>query len=363
MATGIVWHEGYARTPAPVLAAGQGPAGYQAELAQAATQIHSLAKESGLGAQLSTVDPVLAEDSDILRFHRVEYVERVKQLSRSGGRIGAQFQCPPGGYEAALLGAGGVMAAVDAVATAQVENAYALVCPPGHHALAHEGQEYCIFGNAVIAARHAMHVHGMAKIAFVDWDLRHGNGTEAAFWDDPSGLTISIHQDRCYPPDRGLVHQWGEGRGDGYNINIPLPPGSGVGAYIAAYEQVVIPALYAYRPDLIIVPSGFGSGAFDPIGRNMMTSDGFRKLTLMLKHAARDLCGGRLVFCHEGGHSGPMGPFMGLAVLEELAGLRTEIRDPFLALAKDLGGQELQPHQQAIIEQSRQVLKRALLCS
>jgi len=329
--------------------------------AKAGSRFHDLLAESGLKGHLVAIDPRTASKGDILRFHTPAYFDRVKQVGREPCKAGVRTVRGHDFYSVALKAAGGVIAAVESVVTGQVDDAYALVWPSGHQAQPHEAQGRCIFGNAVIAARHATQAFGLAKIAFVDWAIHHGSGTETAFWNDPGALVISIHQDRLSPTDRGFVHHWGEGAGDGYNINIPLPPGSGVGAYLAAFEQVVIPALYAYAPDLIIVPSGFDSGAFDPIGRNMMTSEGFRKLTRMVKCAARDLCGGRLVFCHEGGHSWTTVPFMGLAVMEELTGLRTDVDDPFLAMANGMAGQDLQPHQQLVIHQAREVLKRSLL--
>lgn len=143
----------------------------------------------------------------------------------------------------------------------------------------------------------------------------------------------------------------------GTNLNIPLPPGSSVDAYIAAYDRVVIPALKAFRPDFIIVPSGFDAGAMDPLGRMMMHSEGYRVLTRKLLAAADELCGGRLVFTHEGGYSRWAVPFYGLAVMEEMSGRRTEVMDPFLEWHKALGGQELMPHQEVVIDAAAANLK------
>ena len=134
-------------------------------------------------------------------------------MSRSGGgEISPMTMCGPNSYEIALLSTGGVMAAADAVLEGNIRNAYALVRPPGHHAMPDEGQGSCIFGNVAITARYVMDRYGLERVAIVDWDVHHGNGTEAAFWTDPNVLTISIHQDRCFPQDRGFVEQCGEGR-------------------------------------------------------------------------------------------------------------------------------------------------------
>src|SRR5712692_936324 len=146
--------------------------------------------------------------------------------------------------------------------------------------------------------------------------------------------------------------------GEGFNINVPLPPGSGVGAYVATFEHVVAPALNAYRPEMILIASGLDASAMDPLGSMMMTSDGYRKLTQIVLAVARDVCGGRLVACHEGGYSPAYVPYCGLAVLEELAGQRTGLEDPFLSLLAGFGGQEIQPHQQAVVREAAKLVAR-----
>ena len=186
----------------------------------------------------------------------------------------------------------------------------------------------------------------------MDWDVHHGNGTEHAFYDDPSVLTISIHQDNNFPPQSGAMTDTGAGAGKGYNLNVPLPAGSGVGAYVATFERVVVPALRAYRPELIFVASGLDASAMDPLASMMMTSDGYRKLTQLMLGVAREVCGGRLVMCHEGGYSPAYVPYCGLAIMEELAGVRTNLADPLLELLASFGGQDLQPHQDRVIQQA-----------
>ena len=363
MTTGFVWHETYAWHDTGTNALFVPTGGFvqpdkHVEDPETKRRLRNLLEVSGLAARLRPIEARMATEEDILRFHTRDYLQRVKDVDAAGGgEVGPLTVCAAGSYDIALRSAGGVLAAVDAVIGGEVKNAYALVRPPGHHALANEGMGFCIFGNAAIAGKYAMAVHGLDKVAFVDWDVHHGNGTESAFWEDPRGLTISIHQDRCYPPERGLIEHCGEGAGAGYNLNLPMPPGSGVGAYVAAFEQAVLPALHAFKPDLIIVPSGFDCGAFDPLGRNMMTSGGFRTLAGLVKQAAEALCGGRLVLTHEGGYSRPTVPFMGLAVMEELSGHRTSVVDPFLEVAAGFAGQDLQPHQQAVIDQAQAVVK------
>jgi acetoin utilization deacetylase AcuC-like enzyme len=262
-----------------------------------------------------------------------------------------------GSFDIALLSTGGVIEALDHIIEGKVDNAYALVRPPGHHAMPNKAMGFCLFGNAAIAGKHALKNKGLNKIAFVDWDVHHGNGTQAAFYDDPNALTISIHQDRNFPSNSGLVSENGEGLGSGYNINIPLPPGSGVGAYEAAFDRVVIPALEQYKPELIIVPSGFDGGAGDPIGRQMLTSEGFKSLTEKIMKSAQELCNGRILMTHEGGYSAATVPFFAHAVIETLAEENMGIKDPFQAIIGNLGQQELQPHQDNLIKEVELLLK------
>ena len=147
------------------------------------------------------------------------------------------------GDEIAALAAGGSIVAADAVLDGTVDNAYALVRPPGHHAEPGQSMGFCVFSNIGIAIRHAQQVRGVGRVAVVDWDVHHGNGTETIFLSDPNVLSISLHQDEHYPPGRGRVDVVGEGAGRGTNLNIPLPPGSGIAAYGLAFERVVVPAL------------------------------------------------------------------------------------------------------------------------
>ena len=321
-------------------------------------RVKNLMEVSGLYEKLHKINPRKATKDEILYFHTEDHFNHIKSLNTSIS-IDAGISTPSGigSFDIALLSVGGVIEALDCVIDRKVENAYALVRPPGHHAMPDKAMGFCIFGNAAIAGKHAINKRNLKKIAFVDWDVHHGNGTQAAFYDDPSALTISIHQDRNFPTNSGLISENGKGEGKGFNINIPLPPGSGVGAYEAAFDRVVLPALDIYQPEIIIIPSGFDGGANDPLGRQMMTSEGFKSLTKKIKKSAQDICDGKILMTHEGGYSAATVPFFAHAVIETLAGENMNVKDPFQKIIGKMGQQELQPHQNDLIGEAESLLK------
>ena len=359
--TGLVWHELYMWHNTGKYA-GVMPPGLQvqpyehSEHPETKRRFKNLLDVAGLTEQLVAISPRPATEAEILMLHEPDHLDRMKVLNETGGEAGIGTPMGVGSYDIALLAAGGVIELVDALLDQRVDNGYALVRPPGHHAKADMGMGFCIFCNGAIAGLHAMNHRGLERIAYVDWDVHHGNGTEAAFWEDPRALTISIHQQNLFPLHSGGMDQRGAGAGEGFNLNIPLPPGSGYGAYEAVFDRVVIPALKAFSPELIIVPSGFDAGIHDSLGRQLMHSRGYRELTAKLMRTADQVCGGRLMMCHEGGYDASTVPYMGLAVLEELSGIKTDIDDPLLEVFEQIGGQDLQPHQDAVILQAEPLL-------
>ena len=198
------------------------------------------------------------------------------------------------------------------------------------------------------------------RVAVLDWDVHHGNGTQQAFYDRADVLTISLHQDMLYPSDSGQVDEAGESEGEGFNINVPLPAGSGGGAYLAAMDQIVLPALYAFKPSLIVVASGYDAGYFDPMSHMLLLANHFRQFTKKVMQAAKELCDGRLVINHEGGYSDFYVPLCGLAVIEELSGVKTTVRDPFGA-TEHVANQALMPHQQEYLDKAQRGPLAALL--
>ena len=355
--TGFVWHEKYAWFDLGPDAGLFHPDGFTLQPdrhvydLEVVRRFRNLLDVSGLLEKLTPVAPRHATETELGRVHTTEMIDATKRLSDlpMGGEVGDFAPVPRGGYEIASLAAGGAIAAVEAVMKGEVDNAYALLRPAGHHAEPDRSRGMCIFSNAAIATRHLFDEWGVDRVALVDWDVHHGNGTQAALYDEPRALTISIHQDRLFPPDNGFVEQIGAGEAEGTNLNVPLPAGCSEAAYTEVYDRVVIPALKRFRPDIIIIPSGFDAGHMDPMGRMSMHSEGYRELTRKLMAVADELCGGRLVFLHEGGYSRWTVPFYGLAVLEELSGIKTDVVDPFQGW-DSTEGLGLLAHQSAAID-------------
>ncbi len=354
MTTGLVWHERYmwhdtGSGTSELPSRGWLEPHVHAENPATKRRLKNLLDASGMTERLVSVVPRPATVAELCRVHDAAYVARIRELSAGGGGdAGSEAPFRTGSFEIAALAAGGTIAAVDAVLDSRVDNVYALVRPPGHHALPDLGMGFCLFANVAIAVRHAQAVHGIGRIAIVDWDVHHGNGTQAIFLADPSVLAISLHQDGLYPSGSGTVEETGEGVGAGTTLNVPLPAGSGRSAYLEAFDRVVVPALERFGPELIVVACGFDAGALDPLGRMLLSASAFGELTSRLVDIASGLCQGRLVASHEGGYSAGHVPFCGLAVIEALSGLSAGIEDPFAYLGA-IPGQELQPHQEAAI--------------
>ncbi|CRK57856.1 Deacetylases, including yeast histone deacetylase and acetoin utilization protein [Alloactinosynnema sp. L-07] len=311
---------------------------------EAKRRTHELVAVSGLLDTLTRLAPRPASDEDILRVHTPGHLARLSATNDTGGDAGdGGSPFGPGGVDIARLAAGGAIVAAESVVDGVVGNAYALVRPPGHHALPDSGMGFCLLANTAIAAAAVRATRGVRRIAVVDFDVHHGNGTEAAFRDDADTLTISIHQDGVFPPTTGGVDTT-----TATNLNIPLPAGTGNGGYEAAFIEAVLPALHRFRPELILVAAGYDAGATDPLARMMVTAAGYTRLTALLLDTATDLCDGRISFTHEGGYDPVYAPLCAYAVIATLAGAK-RLPDPFAPNFDFLPGQALQPHQAAAI--------------
>jgi acetoin utilization deacetylase AcuC-like enzyme len=360
--TGFLWHERFMWHITGIAGGSLPAAGYvepglfHVESPVAKRRIRNLLEVSGLLDHLHCIRPREASEDEILRVHDAEYLRRLKQLSAQGfGDAGERAPVGAGSWPIACLAAGGCIEAADAIMSGQVRNAYALVRPPGHHAERARGRGFCLLFNGGITVEHLRLQYGLKRIAIVDLDAHHGNAAQGLYYSDPSVLTISIHEDSNYPPDSGGLDENGEGAGRGCNINIPLPPGSGHGAHLAAMQRVVCPALERFGPQMMIVSCGFDSCIFDPLARQMAMADTFRLMTRLLMAAAERLCGGRMLMIHEGGYSEFYAPFCGLAVMEELSGIDTGVEDPYrFHITKPV--HLLQPHQAAVIEQAARLV-------
>jgi acetoin utilization deacetylase AcuC-like enzyme len=291
--------------------------------------LKNLLEVSGLIKEMQVASAPEAPWEALSRVHPESYLSAFKAASDAGGgELGLRTPFGRGGFEIAALSAGLAAEALRAVLSGKAANAYALSRPPGHHCLADFPNGFCLLNNIAIAI-HAARAEGRAtRFAVVDWDVHHGNGTEAIFLADPDVLTISLHQDRNYPMDTGFADVRGEGAAFGTNINIPLPPGCGHVAYLHAIDRIVLPALHRFRPDVILVACGYDAGAMDPLGRMLATAQTFRAMTERMLAAAADLCADRLVLVHEGGYSEVHVPFCGHAVLEALTGSPIRAPDP-----------------------------------
>lgn len=309
-------------------------AGGHADSPEPKRRLKALLDVSGLNAAYDVLSAPPLEERELMRIHPLSYLEDFKALSDAGG--GALHPSAPflgGSYEIAQQSAGLVHRAVLDVAEGARKRAYAVSRPSGHHCLPDTPMGFCLFANVAIAVRAAQEA-GVGRIAVVDWDVHHGNGTQACFYDDPQVLTISLHQESCFPPeseDSG-PDATGTGAGEGSNLNIPLWPGQGHDAYVAAMEHIVVPALRDFAPDMIVVVNGLDANGVDPLARMLAHTGTFRAMTRSMIALAEEFCAGRLVIVQEGGYAESYVPFCAFAVAEELAGARTEVEDPFLDL-------------------------------
>ncbi|MGC8827817.1 MAG: histone deacetylase family protein [Anaerolineae bacterium] len=258
--------------------------------------------EAGL---LPALTQVPAQPVALELLHRVhtplycQYVERVAQ--RGGGFLDADTYVAPRSYEAALMAAGGLVEAVRAVLEGRLDNAFALVRPPGHHARPAHGMGFCLFNNIAVAAVYALEQAGLERVLIVDFDVHHGNGTQEVFYEDDRVLYFSTHQYPFYP-GTGHWQEIGEGRGQGYTVNVPLPYGVGDEGFRCIFVELLFPLARRFRPQLILVSAGYDAHWRDPLAGLSLSLKGYAQLAELLRMMAGELCGGRLVFTLEGGY-------------------------------------------------------------
>jgi acetoin utilization deacetylase AcuC-like enzyme len=286
------------------------------------TRTYQVLERSGVLARLVRVPAREATVEELDLVHPAALIETVRAASERGGLewVGPEARTSAASWTAARFAVGGLLEAVDRVLAGELDNAFVCCRPPGHHASAEQAMGFCLFNAVAVAARH---VGG--RVAIIDWDVHHGNGTQEIFYADPSVLFASLHQDDLYPKGMGTLEQ----RGVGTTVNVPLPAGTGDDGYLYAFEQVVAPAVRRFGPDFILVSAGQDAAASDTHGRMSVTTEGFRAMARATKLLAEELCDGRVVAFLEGGYSLDHLPLCTLAIVEALAGLTPSWeRDP-----------------------------------
>jgi acetoin utilization deacetylase AcuC-like enzyme len=229
-----------------------------------------------------------ASEEQLLRVHPREYVEHIRAACADGQALDLDTPVVPASWDAALHAAGGACALVDALLSGAAPTAFAVLRPPGHHAEPDRAMGFCLFSNVAIAARHALAVHGVERVLVLDWDVHHGNGTQAAFYDSDEVLFVSLHRWPFYPGTGGASEN-GSGVGEGLTLNLPQAAGSGAAEWLAAIDEQALPAARNYRPDLILVSAGFDAHRDDPLGGCMLETETFGEMARRVASLASEL--------------------------------------------------------------------------
>jgi len=246
--------------------------------------------------------PRPATEDELAAVHTREYIRSIAEASKAGGgRLDADTSVSERSYEVALMAAGAPLVALDALLAGQARNGYALVRPPGHHAMPDQAMGFCLFNNVAVAARYALDHHGLKRVMIVDYDVHHGNGTQEVFYADPRVLYVSTHQYPWYPGS-GRSDEMGEGAGLGTTVNIPLPAGTDWAVFDAVFRQVIAPLADRFRPEVLLVSAGFDAHWRDPLGELLLANVDFVMITRLLKELAEAYCDGRLLLVQEGGY-------------------------------------------------------------
>lgn len=259
-------------------------------------------KTSGLMASLLRIEPRPVADRWITSVHTPAYLDSLEAASkRAPVQLDPDTRLAPESLRVAKLAAGGVLAAVDAVIAGRARNAFAAVRPPGHHALPGRAMGFCLLNSVAIAARYAQQKHGLKRVLIVDWDVHHGNGTQAMFYEDPSVLYFSTHQFPYYP-FTGRAKEMGVGAGEGTTVNVPLLAGSGDTEIVEAFRDKLVPAADKFKPDFVLISAGFDAHRDDPLAGLGVTAEGYGLLTRIVIEIARRHAGGHVVSVLEGGY-------------------------------------------------------------
>ena len=308
------------------------------ENAERLRNMRSVLTRGPLADRLAWRDGRVAELNELETVHHPEYVSSIRQACEAGGRhLTTTTLVSESSWEAILAAAGTALSAVDAAVAGESEVGYALVRPPGHHAGPAVADGYCFFNNVALAAER-FRAAGAERVAIVDWDVHHGNGTQACFYERDDVLTISLHMRHGSwgpsHPETGSPAESGLREGDGYNVNVELRPGSGDGAYAEAFRRVVEPVLERYRPEAVIGASGQDASTFDANGRMNLTMDGFHAIGQSVRESAVR-AGAPLVLVQEGGYARTYAAYCLHATLEGVLGSERLLADPLAYLPDD----------------------------
>jgi acetoin utilization deacetylase AcuC-like enzyme len=255
-------------------------------------------QQSDIWEQLHRIEPIPASTAQLVYVHESTYPEHIKQHCEAEIPLTYDTSVVKASFDIALLSTGGVLRAANAVATGEVKNAFAMVRPPGHHATPNRSMGFCLFNNIAITARYLQREHGVGKVAIVDWDVHHGNGTQDIFYEDESIYFFSIHQSPLYP-GTGSSYERGSGKARGTTLNVPMPAGSGDSEYAEIFTDVLIPALQDFSPEFTLISAGFDAHYLDPLAGIELTAAGFSTLTDLILEFAE----GRVISALEGGYS------------------------------------------------------------
>jgi len=301
---------------------------YHPESHQRLEVLYRMLQETEMKGKFIEVQPRMATREELELIHVPRYIQLVASTAGQACTMldPDTYACSKS-YETAKLAAGGTLVAVDRVLGGELDNAFAFVRPPGHHAESNRAMGFCLFNNVAIAAGYALKTHKLRKALIIDWDLHHGNGTQHSFYERADVLYFSTHQFPYYP-GTGYVNEVGSGTGKGFTVNVPLSPGPGDAEYMQIFEDILEPIAMEYKPDIVFVSAGFDIYYQDPLGGMQVTPEGFANLAKIVLEFAKETCKGKVVFVLEGGY--------------HLDGLRDSVKDVLKTMRGDIlaGGRD-----------------------
>ncbi len=321
------------------------------ERLQAAMQ---MLENVGLAPKVRILSPRDASVEEIALVHPRKYIDTVRKAAESGGGwLDPDTHVSVRSYDAALKSTGALLEGLERIYSGDIDNAFCLVRPPGHHATAERGMGFCLFNNNAVAARYAIREFGLSRVFILDWDAHHGNGLQDIFYDDDKVLYVSLHQYPHYP-GTGSADEVGIGAGEGYTVNFPLPARSGEEVYLAAFDQVILPIAKAYQPELVLISAGYDAHFSDTLCSMLLRGNSYAEMTARLKGLAEETCGGKMMAALEGGYN--------------LAGVATSIADTIAVMAEeeirveeDTGGETAHPDSRRgmeVVEYAREEFSR-----